>query len=366
MNRHILQTALIAAVVVLLSAPGQGQNEYELLGEKWTPAAAPAEGTPEGEIALIRRHVARNEHGKAVRAVKKFLKRYPASDLTEEAMLLAGEAELDREHYFQAYEWYEKQLDQYPSGQYSDRALAREYSIAEAFLAGKKRIVLGFIRLPAQDEGVEILTRVAEHAPGTDLAQRALLTIGDYYFGDRQWLQATEAYDNYVAIFPDGNQLRYALLQGARATYRQYRGPRYDETPLLDARQRFDAFQSLYPQAAQAADVAQTLDTIENQLAQKQLHIARFYARTDKPQGARFYYNRVIELYPDTPAAAEASQQLAQMGPAPQPAMPPGLETPTTTPASDSPEPATQPAPDPQPLRIEPDELAPLDQENEN
>ena len=51
---------------------------------------------------------------------------------------LAGCAEMERDRYWQAYGWFEKQLDQFPQGPRSGKALQKEYDIAEGFLAGKR------------------------------------------------------------------------------------------------------------------------------------------------------------------------------------------------------------------------------------
>ena len=83
------------------------------------------------------------------------------------ALDIAGEAQMARGRYMAARERYEEQLTLHPAGRFSERALERLFQIAEAFLAGRKQWVLGFVPFPARDEGVEILQYIAERAPGS-------------------------------------------------------------------------------------------------------------------------------------------------------------------------------------------------------
>ncbi len=188
----------MAVLVLIAAGAAQGQDSYEWKGGKWTKSAPPAKGTPEGELSLVRKHMRDGKYKKAVKAAKKFLDRYPDSELMEDVSYLAGNAEFARKRYFQAFEWYETQLDYSPRGRYYNLAVRKEYEIAEKFLAGEKRIALGMLRLSAKAEALEILTRVAEHVPGTPLAKKAIMRIADWKFDKQKWLEAADAYDVFI------------------------------------------------------------------------------------------------------------------------------------------------------------------------
>ena len=70
------------------------------------------------------------------------------------------------------------------------------------------------------------------------------------------------------------------MLQAATALYNSYRGSEYDDTPLVEAQQRFKAFQERYPAPAAKANVSFTLKQITLGLAAKMLETAKFYERT--------------------------------------------------------------------------------------
>lgn len=348
MNRHCLVIAL--AALAGLSSAALAQEEYEFKEGQWVKGAVPARGTPAGELAIIRRMVNLGADYAAVSAAKDFLVRYPEEPIREEVMMLAGQAEMNRGRYFQAYEWYKRQWEDFPSGEYSERALQREYEIAEAFLGGKKRLVAYVFLLPAQSEGLEILNHIAEQAPGSVIAEIALLRIGEYHFSRREYFEAAAAYDHYMELFSKSEKYRDAMLQGALVTHKAYRGSKFDLTPLIEAQQRYANFNQQYPQSAAKADVAGTLKTIDTQRAADEYETANFYVRTGHKQAAAFYYRRVEHLYPDTEYAARAKIAIEAMGDvAPAKAPPPVIQSPrpaataaATEPTGD--EPASKPA----------------------
>lgn len=318
---------ILAVASLLLCAGVCSAQEYERIDGKWVLIAPPVPGTPMGDLRLIRQDVQSHSDGPAVSAAKAFLKKYPGDAGQEEVMMLAAQAEMHRGRLWQAYnDWTEKQLTQYPAGKFSQRVLQWEYDIGDAFLNGKKRIALGILRLPAEPEGLQILHRIVEHAPGSPLGDRALLRIGAYHFNHRNWAEAILAYDEYVKLFRNAQGVPYATIQAARASFLAYRGAQYDDTPLLDAEQRFKIFREHYPVQAVKADVNQLLTNIRDLRAQRLLTTAAFYRRTGRPQGEALYYRQVLDQFPQTPSAAIAHEKLAMLGdlspasaPAPQP-----------------------------------------------
>jgi len=305
----IVVLGLLAASAAPLSA-----DEYEWKDGKWVRLPAAVEGTAGGELSIVRKHLAEHRPKKALKAAKKFLKDYPDSPSREEAMLLAGQAQMDSGRYYQAYLWFEKLLTEYGGGRFSQRALRREFEIAEAFLGGRKRRLWGFIRISGQEDGLEILSRVAEHAPATQLAQKAMLRIADHYYSSARYAEAADAYEQFLKLFGKSDRAPYAMLQSARAVYATFRGVKFDDTPLVEAEHRFGTFARQYPRAAKKANVGQILREIAETHAEKLFESARFYERTARAKSAAFYYKQVMDKYPQSRWAAKARQALARLG----------------------------------------------------
>lgn len=303
---------------------------------KWVSAPKPVEGTPEGELAIVRMHLDKGKPKKALKAAKKFLASYPNDSRREEIMMLTGQAEMDRGHYDKAHDRFNEQLDQYSNGEFYDRAVQRQYQIADAFLKGRKRRALGIFRVSAIDRGIDILNAIANRVPGTVIAEKALLRVGDYHYDAKQVVQAVEAYDHYIKTFPQSPRHRvgHAMLRAARARYAQYRGDAFDDTPLTDAQQRFIIFSERYPEQANKANIPMVLSQIRNALVRRYFASGKFYQRVGRKTAAIFYYRKVVAQSDESLWSRRAKTALTSLGARPA--------------AEDEskPKPRTQPRPD--------------------
>ncbi|MFW6145950.1 MAG: tetratricopeptide repeat protein [Planctomycetota bacterium] len=281
---------------------------------RWVETTAPGEGTTAAALAEIRLLLRTDELREAFRAARAFVREHPDDPLVAEALFLAGEAQLHRERWWSAYEWFERLIARDPIGPLYERALRREAVIGEAFLAGAKRPLWGVIPLPATDEGIEILQRVADRLPGSALAARSLMRIGDFQFARKRWVEATATYQAYIERFRGRYRSGAALLKAARATYAQFGDVHHDDTPLIEAAQLYRQYLAQYDDTAGADEAAAALRTIRNLQAEKDYRTGRFYERIGRPDSARVYYRDVIGRYPDTPWATQSGEALEALG----------------------------------------------------
>ncbi len=321
MKQTLWLCTILLAAWSLAAPPLSAQGEYIWKDGRWVPAPKAEEGTAAGEIELIRKHLEDDSPRTALRAVDRFLDRYPESPLREEAYMLAGRAEMMRGRYYQAYEQFEKQLSEFPSGEHFDRALQREYEIAKAFLEGKKRLVWGFLPMPARGDGQKILLQIAEYDPGSAIAEKALLTLADDYYENREYDDAVTYYDQYLQLYRNagGEQVAYASLMGAKARYASWRGLKYDETQLIDAEQRFKRFQQNFPREAARQNIAATLAEIAALRVKLIFQTAQFYERVDRKAAAVYYYRIIVTEHEASSFAAQAAQRIEAIGPLPEP-----------------------------------------------
>lgn len=347
-QRIILTALLLCALVALAARPASAQMVWS--GDGWVKPRTPDPGTPAGDLQRIRELLEQGENKDVADTVEQFLVLHGESPLCEEAMNLAGQALMNRGRYWDAYKWFQRQIDGYPNGQYFKRALDREYRIADAFLNGRKRRALKIFRVPAQDDGIEILMRIAAAAPGTALAERALIRVGDYHFGEQEYPEAIGVYEDFLKDFPLSQKRSYAMLQVAKSYLLSFRGIQWEAEPLRNADVRFRVFAEAYPQLAEQENVPAILEEIRLTLAHKLYHTAAFYERTHYPRAAAFYYQKTIDDYPDTHWAQSARGKLEQLGDVtpPKPGELPELTVNVPPPPSerDSEEPAEAKKPD--------------------
>jgi len=340
------QWFVVLCAVVLASGARAGAEgtEHVWKNGKWVPAPRPTEGTPEGELALVRMHLDKEHPKAALKAARKFLARYPNDSRREEVMMLSGQGEMDRGRYIKAYERFNEQMDQYRNGAFYDRAVQRQYEIADAFLKGRKRRAMWMFKVSAVDKGIEILNGIADRVPGTVIAEKALLRVGDYHYDAKHVVQAVEAYDHYIKTFPQSprKRLGHAMLRAARARYAQYKGEAFDDTPLIDAQQRFLNYSGRYPEQANKANVPMVLSQIRNSLVRRYFASAKFYQRVGRRTAAIFYYRKVVAQSAESHWARRAKDALDALGAGNAPREKPEIKPiPRTQPQSDTGEKST-------------------------
>lgn len=320
--RAAVLVSLLGVCAGHLNAQAGGEMIWD--GEKWAPATAPQPGTPMGDLAIIRSNVEAGRTNNVVKQVETFLVTHPQSPGAEEAMNLAGQALMDEGHYWDAYDWYTRQTSTYPNGAFYQRALHRQYAIADAFLEGRKRRLWKIFRIDAKDDALDMLQRIAAAAPGTDIAERALLRAADHYFFDAKlYNDAIGLYEQFIRENPNSPRRAYAMLQVPKAYLLMFRGVEWDITPLLDAKKRFEIFAAAYPRAAEQENIATILEEIRHIRAHKLYNTGWFYERTKHPRAAAFYYRKLLTIenergepmFVDTEWAEQARIRLASLGP---------------------------------------------------
>jgi len=301
------------------AGPGEGEAEGEgatsLRIEEGGWEVEDAAATEAGaDVARIRGLMEQGQYVSVVRAVKKHVRKYPGERTNEEALHLAGQAQLARREYYKAYEWFEKQIAQFPSGPLLERALLGEVEAGEALMAGAKRWEFGMFPMPAKEEGRMILDRVTEHAAGTQLAEKVMLHLADWRYDRGDYVEAVERYDLFVRQFPRGAHTGYAMLRGAQASGMLYRGSEFDEGPLIEAEQRYAMVLEQFPDLAEQENVAAAMADVREKRATKSYERGRFYERTDQFDTAVYYFRLTAEQFPQTEHADLAKAWLRQWG----------------------------------------------------
>jgi hypothetical protein len=317
---HIALCVAASALLTTFAPPARAQEEQyrerEVLepeSDEWVTQPVEEEVTPAGALDEARRLLAEGDSGKAYTRLKKWTKDNLEHERYLEGMYLLGEAQFEREHFYQAYESYEVVAEN-TAGELFYKALRREMDVARAFLAGEKRIVWKILRLPAYDDGIEILDRIWERVPGTRLGEVALKLKADYFFAVGDMDLAQDEYVHLVREYPSGRYVQLAMLRSAEAAAAAFPGIKFDDRALLNAQERYGQVQSTFPVYAERERVGDRLEGIRQERAEKDLDIARWYERTKQTGAAEFYYRLILKDWPETLAAGEARRQLRALG----------------------------------------------------
>lgn len=315
-KRPLIRGMLVGvSVSVLLSIVVYGQEEY-VLNEayEWQQQTSYDPATPEGQLQVIRKVIEEDRLEKARELADRWIKEYPNHPLLVEAYLLRGDAKVRQEEYYDALYDYEYIIVEFPGAEQYLVALEREYEIARKFAAGLKRKMLGMRMIPAMGEAEDLLIRVQERAPGSELGERASLALGEVYFNQAEMTEAVVAYDMFLLNYPNTRFREGAMLNLIRASLAMFKGPRFDPHGLIDAAERISAYREEFPAAAEQLGANSLLLRINESLAIKTYYSAEWYYRTGERVSAVYLYRRVVKDYPHTVAAQAATRWLETKG----------------------------------------------------
>jgi outer membrane protein assembly factor BamD (BamD/ComL family) len=130
--------------------------------------------------------------------------------------------------------------------------------------------------------------------------------------------------DIYLTNYPRGQRRVEALTLAIRANITLYRGPTYNGSSLLDAREQIRRLLRLYPVVAEKEGLGEAqLRAIDEASADQLLDTARWYFKRGDTPSARYTMRQLVRKYPRSQAAASALDLMESRGwlspPAPTP-----------------------------------------------
>jgi outer membrane assembly lipoprotein YfiO len=303
-------TALLGITSAAIAAPRTWEfhdGRWEVVREPTTPP------TSDPELDRIQQMLDQGRNSTARKTAIQWLKSNKESPLRDKALYLVAEALYQSGDRIRSFYYLDELMDEYPSSPLFYRALQKQYDIADAYLEGYKIRFLGIPMFDASGEAVEMLYRIQQRAPGSPLAEQALRRTADWYYSQSDFDLAADAYAAYVRQYPRSPDLPRIRLREAFASLAQFRGVRFDATPLIDARAQLVRLAAEYPQLAKEENLLAVIQRIDNTFAAKILVTADFYKRTGELKAAVYNYRFLIETFPDDPAAKQAKKRLADM-----------------------------------------------------
>ncbi|UCE49890.1 MAG: hypothetical protein JSW47_06995 [Phycisphaerales bacterium] len=214
---------------------------------------------------------------------------------------------------------YDRLLTEHPRSSFRDAAVKRQFAIATSFLAGKKKTVLGLIKLRRDGEGIAIMERITDRTGfDTVMGIDAAIAVAKNY---EERNKPSEAYLKWWEIslhWQRGPVGRDSLLGMARCklaiynSHPEHKRVLYDASSLDTAKSCYERFGLLYPDDAAEIGTYKIVRGINEQLAQKQLAIGRYYQKVGNTQAANLYYDMILRDWKNSKAAESAREMLAE------------------------------------------------------
>ncbi|HMO24919.1 MAG TPA: outer membrane protein assembly factor BamD [Tepidisphaeraceae bacterium] len=314
---------------IALAQDASEQRTWELTPDgRWQQTVAPAGPTAvQADPALdrIREMLGNQRFDAAFDASVRWLLANRDSPLRDQGLFLAAQALFGAGDRLKSFYYCDELLDTYPDSPLWYPAVELQYQIADSFLSGWRRTFIGIPLAGWTDEGIEMMFRIQQRAPGSVLAEKALMRTADFYYDDEQFDLSADAYGAFAARYPRSPEAIKARLRQAFSNYAQFTGVRFDPTPAINARAQLAALIAEYPDVAEQQRLPALVESIDRSLARKLMVKADFYRRTGKPQSAAYLLTAVVARYPNLAEAEDARAQLASLLP---PALQPSADSP--------------------------------------
>ena len=119
--------------------------------------------------------------------------------------------------------------------------------------------------------------------------------------------------ERHINNYPADENIPYAHYLIAMCYYEQILDEKKDLAPLLKAKEKFEFIIKTYPDTDYGTDARFKIDLITDQLAAKEISIARFYMETEKWIPALNRLKVVVEKYDRTIFVEEALHRLVEV-----------------------------------------------------
>lgn len=280
-------------------------------GQEWQEVGQEGNADFMMAVTQVKQLVSTGKTDKAKKTFAKLKADYPQIAGADFDAFVKAEMLFSQRKYIEASNAYDKFAEQFSESAFYQSALERQQQIATAFLGGQKRTVLKIFKLSAYEEGSEIMNKIADRAGDAPIAQNALETLAQSREKRGAYHEAYLTWADVSNRWPTGQIGKDALLGKARCLELDYKGPKFDSTVIKSSRDFYADYQEKYSDTAAELKVSEKIVQLDEKLAEKELAVADYYARTGGSVAANLYYQRIIDDWPSSGAAKNAQPKIA-------------------------------------------------------
>ena len=146
-----------------------------------------------------------------------------------------------------------------------------------------------------------------------ELAAKSSLMSSFSLYGINFYEDALENIDNFIKNYPADKNIMYAEYLKAVIFFEQMSDEKKDIKPLIEANKQIDYFLKKYPDTDYSIDLKFKKDLIQNQLAAKELFVAKYYISVKKWVPAINRLKNILENYDKTIFIEEALHRLVEI-----------------------------------------------------
>ncbi len=146
-----------------------------------------------------------------------------------------------------------------------------------------------------------------------ELAAKSAIMSSFSLYGINFYDEAEENLKRFLKLYPSDKNVMYAHYLLAIIYFEQITDEKKDLKPLIEANKKIDYFIERYPNTDYAIDLKFKKDLIINQLAAKELYVAKYYISTQKWVPAINRLKIILNQYDKTIFVEEALHRLVEI-----------------------------------------------------
>ena len=149
--------------------------------------------------------------------------------------------------------------------------------------------------------------------PKIEFSSKALLMSSYCLYLINFYEDATVNLERFISQYPADKNLAYAQYLIAITLYEQILDEKKDIEPLVKAKKKIEFFLKNFPNTEYALDLKFKLDLVNNQLAAKEMYIAKYYIKTQKWIPAINRLKFIVSDFSKTVFVEEALHRLVEV-----------------------------------------------------
>jgi outer membrane protein assembly factor BamD len=195
------------------------------------------------------------------------------------------------------------------AGDRSAKSAEEDYKAGEAELKSKNHL-----------EAQKLFDRVRTKYPYSKYAALAELRIADGKFAQDKLIEAADAYQTFVKMHPNHEEVDYAAFRVGLARWKDAPGefilfpPSYerDQTSVIGAITALEDFIKSYPGSQLIPEAKKVLSEAKGRFADRDWYVAEFYRKRNRWPGVAMRLEHLVREYPGSARESEALLRLAE------------------------------------------------------
>ena len=172
----------------------------------------------------------------------------------------------------------------------------------------------GFHQDGAYPPAIESYKQLLDNYPLDERAEEVELATAQAHYAGGEYVESIAAFSDFQRMHPTSPMLPGVEYSIGQAYLDQASTIDRDLASSANAARRFQSVIERFPEDGHAVESARKLHQSRENLAEREFYVARFYYRKGKLPAARSRMARVIARYPETRAAGEALDRVAEDG----------------------------------------------------